>query len=150
MASRARDKHGALRSYAVAKPGAYENEPWDGTLVCKVGGKIFVFFGSADASSASMMVSCGPEAAEWRARYPSSVSVAPYVGRYGWNSVLLDGDVPLDELHELIDVSYERVVAKLPKSRRPAVAAGGLGSEEHRAVSRRSPTKCRCRHRERA
>lgn len=120
MAAGSRDRQAGLRSYAAAKPGACEDEPWDGTLVYKVGGRIFVFFGSPDTSS--MTVSCGPDAAEWRARYPSSVSIAPYVGRYGWNTVQLDNAVPLDELHELIDLSYEHVVAKLPKSKRPVTS----------------------------
>ncbi len=111
-------RRSVLLAFAAAKPDAYVDEPWQGTVVCKVVGKMFVIFGSDD--SPSMSVSCGPDAVEWRARYPSSVAVAPYVGRYGWNSVLLDGHVPLEELRELIDASYERVVAKLPKSKRPS------------------------------
>jgi predicted DNA-binding protein (MmcQ/YjbR family) len=111
--------HEKLRRYAAAKPGAIEDHPWEDDLVYKVGGKIFVFFGSAHRESASVMVSCGPDAAEWRERYPNAVTVGPYIGRYGWNSVLLESEVPDDELLELIDLSYERVVAGLPKSKRP-------------------------------
>jgi predicted DNA-binding protein (MmcQ/YjbR family) len=105
--------------HAAAKPGATEDHPWEDDLVYKVGGKIFIFFGAADREPGSIMVSCGPDAAEWRARYPASISVGPYIGRYGWNSVLVDADVPFDELRELVDFSYERVVAALPKSKRP-------------------------------
>jgi predicted DNA-binding protein (MmcQ/YjbR family) len=108
-----------LCAYAAAKPGAVEDHPWEDDLVYKVGGKIFVFFGSADRRPASVMVSCGADAAEWRARYPRSISIGPYIGRYGWNTVLVDADVPIDELYELIDLSYDRVVAGLPKSKRP-------------------------------
>ena len=32
----------------------------------------------------------------------------------------IDGTIPPDEIQELIDVSYELIVAKLPKSKRPA------------------------------
>jgi len=50
--------------------------------------------------------------------------VMPYIGRYGWNSVALDGavgDIPDDdELRELVDASYDAVVARLPKRLRPA------------------------------
>jgi predicted DNA-binding protein (MmcQ/YjbR family) len=35
--------------------------------------------------------------------------------------VRLGGSVPDDEILELIDTSYETIVAKLPKSRRPKV-----------------------------
>jgi predicted DNA-binding protein (MmcQ/YjbR family) len=112
----------ALRELAAAKPGAVEDHPWDETeLVYKVGGKIFVFFGLHGPGPAAMMVSCGPDAAEWRDRYPAEITIGPYIGRYGWNSVLIDGGVPMDELRELLDLSYERVVNALPKSKRPAL-----------------------------
>jgi predicted DNA-binding protein (MmcQ/YjbR family) len=42
-----------------------------------------------------------------------------YIGRSGWNTVLLAGKVPDDEILELVDASYQMVLAKLPKSRRP-------------------------------
>jgi predicted DNA-binding protein (MmcQ/YjbR family) len=46
--------------------------------------------------------------------------VSAYTGRYGWNSVDWTGPVPDDELRELVDDSYDAVVAGLPRSRRPA------------------------------
>jgi predicted DNA-binding protein (MmcQ/YjbR family) len=42
-----------------------------------------------------------------------------YIGRSGWNTVRLGGAVPDDEILELVDASYETVVAKLPKRQRP-------------------------------
>lgn len=53
-----------------------------------------------------------------RDRYPDAVTSSAYVGRYGWNSARLDG-VPDEDLRELIDASYDAVVASLPRSRRP-------------------------------
>ncbi len=44
----------------------------------------------------------------------------PYIGRSGWNTLRLGGAIPDDEIREAVDASYETVVAKLPKSRRPA------------------------------
>jgi predicted DNA-binding protein (MmcQ/YjbR family) len=115
----AASRRDALRRLAESLPGAVVDRPWADDLVYKVGGKIFVFFGADDRSPASMMVSCGPDAAEWRDRYPGDITVGPYIGRYGWNSVLLDGDVATDDLHELLELSYDRVVGALPKSKRP-------------------------------
>ncbi|MGH3939361.1 MAG: MmcQ/YjbR family DNA-binding protein [Pseudonocardiaceae bacterium] len=40
---------------------------------------------------------------------------------YGWNSVELNGTVADEEIIELIDGSYEAVVARLPKSKRPPI-----------------------------
>ena len=45
-----------------------------------------------------------------------------YIGAHGWNTFLLDGRIPDDDIQELIDHSYELVVAKLPRSRRPALS----------------------------
>jgi predicted DNA-binding protein (MmcQ/YjbR family) len=48
------------RNYCLAKPGAWLDEPWEGNLVAKVGGKIFAFWAVRDrrrgsASSAAIV-----------------------------------------------------------------------------------------------
>jgi predicted DNA-binding protein (MmcQ/YjbR family) len=110
-----------LIAYCLGKPGAEETYPWgEDDLVVKVGGKGFAFIGDDGVS-----VKCGrdaAEAAEWRERYPDAVTQSHYVGRYGWNSVVLSEGVPDDEVRELVDASYDAAVAALPKSRRPAQA----------------------------
>jgi predicted DNA-binding protein (MmcQ/YjbR family) len=107
-------------AHSMGKPGAEETYPWgDAELVCKVGGKAFAFIG---LSSATVGVKCGATAeaaAEWRDRYPDAITASSYIGRYGWNSVALDGGVPADEVLELVDISYDSVVARLPKAKRP-------------------------------
>lgn len=110
-----------VSSYALAKPGAWPDEPWEGDQVAKVGpgeqGKIFAFL-----STDSVGVKCGAtrdEADEWLARYPDDASVMAYIGRSGWNTLRIDGGIPDDELLEALDISYELVVAKLPKKHRP-------------------------------
>jgi predicted DNA-binding protein (MmcQ/YjbR family) len=47
------------------------------------------------------------------------VTTSAYIGRYGWNSVRYGGAVPDDELRDLLDGSYNAIVGKLPKSKRP-------------------------------
>ena len=77
---------------------------------------------SSPSSAPTLGVKCGrdsDEAAELRHRYPDHASVMAYIGRHGWNTVVLDGTVPDDELRELVDASYDAVVAKLPKRLRP-------------------------------
>jgi predicted DNA-binding protein (MmcQ/YjbR family) len=110
--------HDELLAYCLAKPGAEPDEPWEGDVVAKVGGKIFSFNGDA-----TLGVKCGrnaDEAEELRARYPNDVTVMAYIGRFGWNTIRIDGAVPDDELEELVDASYDTVVAGLPKSKRPS------------------------------
>jgi predicted DNA-binding protein (MmcQ/YjbR family) len=106
-----------LRAYCLAKPGAWADQPWEGDFVAKVADKIFAFLGSG-----SVGLKCGAnrtEADEWLLQYPDDASVMPYIGRSGWNTLRLGGAIPDDELREAVDSSYDTVVAKLPKSRRP-------------------------------
>ena len=42
-----------LLTYCLAKPGAWQDEPWDGDVVAKVGSKIFAFLGSPQITWAS-------------------------------------------------------------------------------------------------
>jgi predicted DNA-binding protein (MmcQ/YjbR family) len=108
-----------LLAYCLAKPGAWQDEPWEGDAVVKVGSKIFAFLGPGSAVG----VKCGPnrEAAdEWLLRYPDDASVMAYIGRSGWNSLRIAGAIPDDELLEAVDASYDTVVSKLPKKDRPA------------------------------
>jgi predicted DNA-binding protein (MmcQ/YjbR family) len=112
--------HDELVAYCMAKPGAVPDEPWEGDIVAKVGGKIFAFLGGD-----GLGVKCGrdsDEAAELRHRYPEHVTVMAYIGRHGWNSVRVDGTIPDEELRELVDESYAAIVAKLPKRLRPQKA----------------------------
>jgi predicted DNA-binding protein (MmcQ/YjbR family) len=107
-----------LLEHCLGKPGAWQDEPWEGDVVAKVSDKIFAFLGGGE----SVGIKCGnnrDEADELLASYPDDVSVMAYIGRSGWNTVRLGGKVPDDEILELVDASYQTVVAKLPKSRRP-------------------------------
>lgn len=110
--------------HCLTKPGAEETYPFgDGELCCKVGGKIFAFISLDDnPDGGSVGVKSGAtadDAGHWRERYPEDITVSAYIGRYGWNRVQLRGAVPADELRELLDLSYDLIVAKLPRSKRP-------------------------------
>jgi hypothetical protein len=62
---------GTLLAYCLAKPGAWQDEPWESDVVAKVGGKIFAFFGSGDTPSVGLKCGASREAAdEWLLRYP--------------------------------------------------------------------------------
>ncbi|NNH74220.1 hypothetical protein HLB23_30955 [Nocardia uniformis] len=106
-------------AYCLTKPGAWQDEPWENDVVAKVGDKIFAFLGGT-----SIGLKCGrnrEEADELVRIYPDDVSSSHYIGRYGWNSVGITGKVPEDEIRELIDQSYDAIVSKLPKSKRPVI-----------------------------
>jgi predicted DNA-binding protein (MmcQ/YjbR family) len=103
--------------YCLAKPGAWQDEPWEGDVVVKVGDKIFAFLGDGSAIG----LKCGDrEFADLLLdRYQGAASKMAYIGKSGWNTFQLNGTIPPDEIQDLIDTSYELVLAKLPKSKRP-------------------------------
>ncbi|MPZ95072.1 MAG: hypothetical protein GEU96_09210 [Propionibacteriales bacterium] len=108
-----------LLKRCLGKPGAWQDEPWEGDVVAKVHDKIFAFLGDG----ASVGVKCGAnrdEAAEWLLRFPDDAHVMAYIGRSGWNTLDIGGAIPDDEIIEAVDTSYSTVVAKLPKKHRPA------------------------------
>lgn len=107
-----------LRAHALAKPGAYADEPWEGDHVAKVAGKIFAFGLGARAIG----VKCGAdraEADEWLHQYPGDAVVMAYIGRSGWNTLTIGGAIPDEEIVDAVDLSYDLVVSRLPKSKRP-------------------------------
>lgn len=109
-----------LLAFCLTKPGAWRDEPWDGEVVAKVGGKIFAFIGSM--TSTSVGVKCGvnrEEGDEWLLRYPNDAAKMPYLGRSGWNTLSFNGAIPDAEILEAVEESYAAVVAKLPKTQRP-------------------------------
>jgi len=113
-------------AYCLAKPGAWQDEPWEGDVVVKVADKIFAFLGAIlrdDTTPAGIGLKCGNrEAADvWLERYPGSVAKSAYIGQHGWNNFRLDGSIPDDEVADLIDTSYELIVAKLPRAKRPGI-----------------------------
>ena len=111
-----------LLAYCLAKPGAWEDQPWEDDMVAKVGSKIFAFLGSGGGGAPSVGLKCGPNreiADEWLKRYPDDAAVMAYIGRSGWNTLRSGGAIPDDELFEAIDLSYDTVVSKLPKKERP-------------------------------
>jgi predicted DNA-binding protein (MmcQ/YjbR family) len=113
--------HEELLDHCLAKPGAWQDEPWEGDVVVKVGGKIFAFLGAEPVTSVGLKCGATREVAnEWLARHPQDASVMAYIGRSGWNTLRIGGAIPDDELFEAIDASYDAVVSKLPKKDRPA------------------------------
>jgi predicted DNA-binding protein (MmcQ/YjbR family) len=107
-------------AFCLALPGAWQDEPWEGDVVVKVGPKIFAFVGSPE--STSIGVKCGrsrDDADEWLARFPGDASAMAYIGRHGWNSLRLSGAIPDEELRDALQSSYAAVVAALPRRERP-------------------------------
>ena len=108
-----------MLEHCLARPGAWPDNPWGHEHpVVKVHDKIFAFLGGETVG-----VKAGAdreEADEWLLRYPDDASVMAYIGRSGWNTLRIDGNIPDDDVYDAVDTSYALVVSKLPKKHRPA------------------------------
>ena len=103
----------SFRAYCLAKNGVTEEFPFDEqTLVFKVMGKIFAL---ADVDLfESVNLKCDPERAiELREQHPEIIP-GYHMNKKHWNTVAMSGALADTFLKELIDHSYELVVAKLP------------------------------------
>jgi predicted DNA-binding protein (MmcQ/YjbR family) len=91
--------------------------------VVKVGGKIFAFLGGEDGFSITLK-NTEDVVDQWRHEYPDHTGKASYLSETQWNVIRTTGPgAPADEeVRDLIDESYALVVAKLPKSQRPAAS----------------------------
>jgi predicted DNA-binding protein (MmcQ/YjbR family) len=113
--------HDAVLDYCLQLPGAWRDEPWEDSLVVKVGSRIFAFMGTFDAGE-GIGLKCGTsrdEADEWIHRFPDDARPMPYLARGGWNSLRIGAAIPDDDLLEAIDASYAWVVSRLPRRERP-------------------------------
>jgi predicted DNA-binding protein (MmcQ/YjbR family) len=89
----------------------------DQVAVFKVAGKLFALVPLGETPQ-SISLKCDPElATSLRNRYPA-VTPGYHLNKRHWNTLTLDGSVPDDEVLELIDHSYDLVVARLTRAQR--------------------------------
>ena len=115
----------AVLGYCGSRTGAVEDYPFgDDVAVFKVGGRVFAIC-ALTGQPGSVSLKCDPTLAEaLRDRYPA-VRPGYHLNKRLWNTVELDGSVPADELAELVDHSWELVVAKLPRRDRDTLGDPG-------------------------
>jgi predicted DNA-binding protein (MmcQ/YjbR family) len=108
----------------TAKPGALEDYPFgDGVAVFKVVGRMFALVPLGEPPG-SVNLKCDPGlAVALRDRY-DGITPGYHLNKQHWNTVVLDGSVPGEEVLELIDHSYDLVVARLTRAERNRLRAG--------------------------
>ena len=115
--------------YCRSLPGSTDGYPFGPeALVFKVGGKMYATLGDEPSSSGEgrsyrMNLKCDPGRAELLRQQYVDVTPGYHMNKRHWNTVLLAGDVPEDEILELIDHSYELVLDGLPKRLREELVA---------------------------
>lgn len=107
-----------LYSYCLTKPGVIEDYPFGAdVIVFKVAAKIFALM-SRRSGQDNLSLKCDPDYSEiLRKQYPS-ITPGYHLNKRHWNTLILDGSIPEQEIKQLIDHSYDLVYKSLPKKLR--------------------------------
>lgn len=66
----------------------------------------------------SINLKCDPVLAEMLRTIYDAVKPGYHMDKRHWNTVIVDGSIPMPEIYEMIDNSYDLVVKGLPKDAR--------------------------------
>jgi len=106
-----------LIDYCLTFPAAYEDYPFDDTttLIRHSGNK--KMFALVDHLNGKLHVTmkCEPLKADFLRNAFESVTPGYHMNKIHWNTVYVDGDVPIDELYDMIQHSYDLIKPKVRK-----------------------------------
>ena len=107
-----------LRDYCLSLPHVTEDMPFgEDFLVFRIANRIFALM-NLNRVPMSVSLKCDPERAiELREQYPDKIIAGYHLNKKHWNTVLLEG-LPPALIKEMIQHSYDQVLAKVPKKER--------------------------------
>ena len=107
-----------LRSWCLEPPGAVEEFPFGPqTSVFKVEGKMFAL-SELGSDPLEVSLKCEPELADQLRDGYAAIRPGYHLNKRHWNTVTLDGSLPDEMVLEMIEDSYDLVVAGLSRAKR--------------------------------
>lgn len=107
-----------LYLYCLTKPWAVEDYPFGPeVIVIKVASKMFALISRREGKE-NLSLKCDPDYSEVLRRQYPSITPGYHLNKRHWNTLVLDGSIPVNEIKSLIDHSYELVYKSLPRSKR--------------------------------
>ncbi|MCP4291692.1 MAG: MmcQ/YjbR family DNA-binding protein [bacterium] len=107
-----------LREYILTKHGAEEGFPFGPeVMVFKVGGKMFALM-SWENNPLFVNLKCDPERSALLREDHEGITPGYHMNKKLWNSVVPGASVSLELVEELVDHSYDLIVASLTKKAR--------------------------------
>ncbi|KRQ86864.1 hypothetical protein ABG79_01355 [Caloramator mitchellensis] len=101
--------------YCLSKPFSKLDYPFGPDIaVIKVGSRMFAII-QVRENNLNISLKCEPILAEFLRYQYKSVIPGYHLNKKHWNTVIIDGSVPIEEINKLIDHSYELVFSKLTK-----------------------------------
>ncbi len=108
----------SLRDYVLAKPGAEDSFPFGPeAMVFKVAGKMFALL-AWEEIPVYISLKCDPDRAIALREQHAGIIPGYHMNKKHWNSVTPGDNVTMELVHELIDHSYNLVVASLTRKAR--------------------------------
>lgn len=112
-----------VRKYLLAKNGAVEDNPFKmGVPVFKVGGKMFALINIGDWDN-SINLKYHKDSIEALRSSHEAIVPGYHMNKNHWNTLHIK-DLKDSVVKELIDISYDLVVASLTKAKRQALQSG--------------------------
>lgn len=98
--------HKQIEEYILSMPNAWLDYPFgEGVAVYKVGEKMFALI-QEGKEPVNLSLKCDPQLAKLlRERY-ETILEGYHLNKKHWNTIILTGQLPLDEVHDLIRHSY--------------------------------------------
>jgi predicted DNA-binding protein (MmcQ/YjbR family) len=108
-----------LRGLCLSFEAVVEEFPFRPEIsVFKVGGKLFALT-NLDAKPLTVNLKCDPEdAIRLRTEYEGLIIPGYHMNKRHWNTVTVDAELPERLVRELVEDSYDLVVAGLPRAER--------------------------------
>jgi predicted DNA-binding protein (MmcQ/YjbR family) len=116
----------ALRRACLAMPGATEDFPFGPeNSVFKVSGKIFAISPLRRSRPLRISLKCEPGLAEQLRASHAAITPGYHLNKRHWNTIVLDGSLPDATVRDMIEDSYDLIVAALPKASQRALGWTG-------------------------
>jgi predicted DNA-binding protein (MmcQ/YjbR family) len=113
----------AFHTFAHSLRGVTEDFPFNETvLALRVRNRIFALI-DVESHPLWANLKCDPERAQQLRAEWEGINPGYHMNKQHWNKVGLDEGLPASLIRELIEHSYDLIVAKLPKKEREALAA---------------------------
>jgi predicted DNA-binding protein (MmcQ/YjbR family) len=112
-----------VRACCLALPHATEDVQWEHNLLFRIAGKMFCIANlEPGLSPTKIAFKCTPE------KFAELVEIdgiipAPYMARNHWVAMIEMDALRQPEIRELIQVSYQLILEKLPKNKQAALGA---------------------------
>jgi len=110
-----------LLTYCLNKPGVEETYPFGfDVTVLKLMDKVYALISVRD-DQLNLSLKCDPELAEViRNQYPS-ITPGYHLNKRHWNTLIIDGSIPDDEIRSQIDHSYALIAKSLSRTQKKAL-----------------------------